>query len=355
MLRPRPVLVRPLISALLGLAFCVWAGLGNDINFCVTAGCTLYQDTSVAGISMWWIGGSVFALLAVLAVVGAGGLRLFCSALALLGDIVLLLLLALTAPCVMCLVAAVFFATTYRGFRLMARSAAALGRPALHSGRSVLIGLWSLLFIVNIGAAVRSQSGVWPMLGDAADASVHLYFSPSCPSCREAVENLSGRVDVAFYPVAEGAADVFKTQNMLEQLDKGLNMAEALAAAQSVAVPDSFWSKIEPDLWLLRLRLLRNKAHIFTSGSDKVPFVEYRGLPASLAKQSRSRPATASSALPQGQGLGATSVQQTDMPPAQSGSQETVPALPSMPLDDKLPAELDPLTTGNCPGNKPCN
>ena len=337
MFRARPVLVQPLLMALLGLAFCVWSAFGNDINFCVTAGCTLYQDTTVGGISMWWFGAGAFGLLGTFALAGAVGLGRFCSALALLGDICLLALLAATAPCLLCLIAAIFFALTYRAFRRSVQPQAGLGRPAGNIAPSILLVVWTLLFIVNAGSVVRSQNDVWPLLDDETDAAVHLYFSPSCPSCREAVEALSGRVDVAFYPLAEGEIDVHKTQAMENLLGKGMSMAEALADVQNVAVPEGLWDKIRPELWFLRLRLLRNKAHVFGAGSSKVPFVEFRGLPASLVKQATPR---------------------NDRPEASSRPQ-SVPALPEAPsgtpLDDKLPVELAPLTSGHCSGNRPCN
>lgn len=332
MIRQHPVLSQALVMALLGLLFCVWTALGNDVNFCITAGCTLYQDVTLGGISLWWIGSGVFALLGLLAVLGASGLGFLCSGLALLGDICLLSLLAITAPCVLCLVVAIFFALCYRAFRQAERSPAALGRPASHSGRSLLLTLWSILFIVNIGAVVHLQVGTWPILGEAEDASVHLYFSPSCPSCREAVQKLSGNVDVAFYPVAEGEADVHKTLDIGKGLDKGLSMAEALEQSQGSAISEGLWAKISPDKWLLRLRLLRNKAHVFMAGSSKVPFMEYRGLPSALAGQDKTR--------------------KEPVPPK---SLPVPPVNPASPLDDKLPSELAPLTSGNCPGNKPCN
>ena len=33
-----------LAAALLGMLFCIWTALGNEVAFCVTAGCSLYQD-----------------------------------------------------------------------------------------------------------------------------------------------------------------------------------------------------------------------------------------------------------------------------------------------------------------------
>lgn len=117
MKRSREILTGSLCVTLLAAAFCVWSAFGNDVNFCVTAGCSLYQDFTVGGVSLWWLGTGTFALLALLALLGAAAAGRLLAGLALLGDICLLLLMALTAPCVSCLVVAVFFALSYLGFR----------------------------------------------------------------------------------------------------------------------------------------------------------------------------------------------------------------------------------------------
>ena len=60
-----------LAAALLGMLFCIWTALGNEVAFCVTAGCSLYQDLVIGGLSMWWIGTAAFGVLACLALLGA--------------------------------------------------------------------------------------------------------------------------------------------------------------------------------------------------------------------------------------------------------------------------------------------
>ena len=122
----------------------------------MTAGCSLYQDFTVGGVSLWWLGTGTFALLALLALLGAAAAGRLLAGLALLGDICLLLLMALTAPCVSCLVVAVFFVLSYLGFR-QAEPAQARGRDS-HGRRSVLLWIWVLLFTVNVGAVARSQT-----------------------------------------------------------------------------------------------------------------------------------------------------------------------------------------------------
>ena len=55
--RPRQTLPGLLCLAVLASAFWIWSALGNEVNICVTSGCVLFQDTSVAGVSLWWFGG----------------------------------------------------------------------------------------------------------------------------------------------------------------------------------------------------------------------------------------------------------------------------------------------------------
>lgn len=336
--RPRDILGGALCIALLAAAFCIWSAFGNDVSFCVTAGCSLYQDFTLGGISLWWAGCGAFALLALLALLGAASLGRTIAGLALLGDAALLLLMALTAPCVSCLVVAVFFALSYMSFR-HAEARTGRGRGS-RSRRSLLLWVWAALFIVNVGAVARSQAALWPITENGDEASVRMFFSPSCPSCREGVALLSGHVDVAFYPLAENDNDIYKVAEMRRLLDTGMNLAEALAQSQEVARPSGFaaWS---PDLLWLRFRMLRNKAHVFSSGAQTVPFFEYHGLPSMLVKQSKnasSRSRTTPPASPA-----------PALPPITDPSS----AVPSQP-DDDAALPLDPQVAGQCGGPAPC-
>lgn len=311
--------------AVLAAAFCIWSAFGNEVNICVTSGCALFQDTSVAGISLWWAGGVVFTLLAAAALMGAAQLGLVLSGLALLGDICLLLLMAVTAPCVSCLIVACFFAMIYAGFRQAAQRSRS-GGTADKSGRSLLLVLWSLLFIVNAGTALRTQADVWAITDNGNEATVRMFFSPSCPSCQEGIALLSGHVDVAFYPLAENEADIHTVAHMLRLMDNGASLAEALTKAKDVAAPATGMAATAPDMLLLRLRMLRNKAHVFMAGSQTVPFFEYHGLPAMLKKNTK----------PQ---AGQASLPQVPTPPPATGRAD-------------LP--LDPQVAGQCSGATPC-
>lgn len=276
----------PFCLGLLAAAFCVWSALGNDVNFCVTTGCTLYQDTALFGFSLWWYGAAAFGMLSLLALLGLGGAGRWLAALCLFLDLFFLALMAMTAPCVSCLAAAFFFAAEYYLFRRGTQDRAR--KPDSPQRRSVLLLIWMALFVINLGAVARSQLDVWPILDESGDAKTRMFFSPSCAHCIEGIDALSGRVDVAFYPVAENDDDVRKVAKMLALLDEGLSIAEALEQAQT-AGQATFAELASPEWLLLRFRLLRNKAHIFAANSRGVPFFEERGLPQGLRREVRER------------------------------------------------------------------
>ncbi|MDR0816297.1 MAG: hypothetical protein LBN28_02735 [Desulfovibrio sp.] len=322
--RPREVLTGSLSIALLAAAFCIWSIFGNDINFCVTTGCSLYQDFTLNGISLWLVGTGVFAVLALLSLVGAASLGRAVAGIALTGDICLLLLMALTAPCVSCLITALFFAASYMSFRHAEKRVVSISNPRRR--RSLLLWVWALLFTINISAVVRAQIGIWPIIPADDEVTTRLFFSPACSSCQEAVTMLSGHVDVAFYPIGENDADIYKIAQMRELLDTGMNLAEALARSQEVQAPHGFPS-FSPDMLRLRFRMLRNKAHIFSAGAQSVPFFEYQGMPAALLMQKKQT----GTLTPRGRGQDNLS---------RDGSDETLP--------------LDSSSKERCGANTPC-
>ncbi|MDR0239881.1 MAG: hypothetical protein LBI88_06595 [Deltaproteobacteria bacterium] len=259
------------LLSLLGAAFTSWSAWGNAIDLCFTAGCTIYQDTTIAGISVWWIGTAGFGLLALLAVVGRPGLALFVSAVALLLDCLLLLLLAVTSPCVACVITGIFFALTYAAFR---NAAADLKRPP---SRSRLLLFWSFLLVANLLNVVRSEMGTWAMK-EAADPNIKFYFSPTCPACQEGIRAFSGRTDVSFYAVSKNEQETLLIAAMKHAVQRGASMAEALRRAPEAPVPTGA-SLYVPDMLLLRFALLRNKSYALNAGGGVLPLVEYLGLP----------------------------------------------------------------------------
>lgn len=315
-----------LLPALFGLAFCIWTALGNDVNICVTTGCTLYADFTIAHISLWWFGAAAFTILSACAILGQSLVGMRLAALFLLGDICLLVLMAFTAPCVSCLVAALLFALTYLFFR---RHNALASNQGVQR-KSVLLWIWLLFFVINVGQVARSQVDVWPILDESGEAKTRMFFSPLCRYCIEGIDALSGNVDVAFYPVAESEADIARIYKMQDYLDEGASMAEALSQSRD-AVFENFWQGWTPAVMIMRFRLLGNKAHIFAQGSQGVPFFERKGLPPDIAAKGARFAPSGQLNLP--------------APPAPS---VTVPAG----TDHNMPPEL--LGTGQCGAGEPC-
>lgn len=337
MTKSHAIFAAPLLLALLGLAFCIWSALGNDVNFCVTTGCTLYQDSGIGGISLWWFGACAFACLALCALLGQAAVGRWLGALFLLGDVCLLLLMSVTAPCISCLVAALFFAICYFLFRR--QHLAVLQRPGQPPvfRRSALILVWTVLYIVNLGQVVRSQFDVWPMLNESGQPSVRIFFSPTCPHCIQAVEALSGNVNVAWYPLADHPGDTARISRMMTLIEEGLSMDEAVSQSYDAEF-SSLWQAIRPDIMLLRFRMLCNKAHVFMQGSQGVPFLEYKGLPPGLAARAEEKRKAASV--------------MNEEPPTPVNEPDTPASAPGLSADPSLPGEL--IHGGQCGPGVPC-
>ncbi len=271
--------LKPMLPSFLGMLFCLWSARGNDVNFCATAGCSLYQDATVAGLSLWWYGAGGFALLALLALAAPKKLGQFVSACALLADTALLMLLAATAPCVNCLAVGALFALTYRSFRRLS--------PEKSSRISLLLSLWLIFFTINLWAVVKSAMGPWPVYGDPKEATIHIYFSPSCPHCRDVVSFYSGNLQAVFYPVTDKAGDIGKILTMQKAIHDGSNIEKALSLTSDKTSAQETWSP--SDSLLTSFRCLLNKAHIFLAGSSGIPFIEYRGMPSIVARELKRR------------------------------------------------------------------
>lgn len=322
------IMPAPLFVALLGVAFCAWSASGNALNLCVTTGCALFQDLTVGGISMWWIGVAGFGVLALLAVSGRPALGLLGAGFALVLDCLLLVLMLLTAPCAGCLVAGLLFALTYAAFRQYAAP-----RRQARMGRSLLLATWTVLCIINIAGIARSELGTWPLYG-SEDSSMRLYFSPSCSACREAIAILSGKANVVFYPVNEYDHDVTTIALMEQALARGATMQAALTSALAVERPTNEVSDYSLSMLALRFRLLCNKARVFAAGGQ-LPYFEFKGLPAAFTDKSA-----------------AASRSRSQTPAASSSSQS--PSAGGASTDYSLP--IDTGVAGSCggPNAAPC-
>ena len=286
----------PLVAAavsLAGLLFCLWVFFTGGEALCLTDGCTLFQDFRLAGISLWQAGAFLFAVLLILSLLRRTREAFLCASLALAVDTVLLCVMIFTAPCVNCLIVGSAIALSFLAFRNEAL-------PPKRE-RSALIAAWLILLIVNAGGVLRDLAGPWSPMPAREDTSVHIYFSPSCSACRTLLSQAEEMKDTAWYPVPEDTRDIWVISAMQEQLEKGLPLMKAVEEAQKAVPAEPAFEEdkslrfglLRPDMLLLQLRLWRNHAHVLGAGSNRLPFLEFQGLPSFLTgpRASSSSPA----------------------------------------------------------------
>lgn len=288
----------PFFLALAGILFSLWNLWGDASALCVTEGCALFSDFSLAGISMWWLGVAGFSVLLLVAIPGFSGLGVALAGLGVALDCLLLVIMLVTAPCFSCLLIGLLLAFTFAAFRWAFRQEQHLRGPA---SLSPLLVVWTLLFVVNGGGVVRDAASPWALAGPsgqtgtAAPAAVHIYFSPSCSACLTLARSYdAARVGAAvWYPVAENGRDLLIIDDMSHRMDEGAPLGQALDAALAAApaqVPT--FALARPGMLWLQLRLWRNSAHVLNAGSPRLPFVEIHGLPAGLTSAPSTAPAS---------------------------------------------------------------
>lgn len=258
----------------LGTLFCVLNGLGMEIA-CLTTGCSVYADYSFLGLSFYVWGAMAFGA----AVVAAGldrlrpGLYVAWSALLVVADVGFLAWQTVFMPCSSCLVVAALLAL---GLLSGLAHPAAPGALRLRRGARIVLGAWLLLFVIDATDAVREQFRPWPIHGDPETAQYEIWFSLTCPNCRETLQTILYTPEMAdlvvLYPVAKDDSDVDK----FDLLYCGLNADVALDDAL-----DRSWEAEECDAedvdltrgeqLMLRLRLAWNKALLVRKGHTAVP------------------------------------------------------------------------------------
>lgn len=316
--------------ALVGVAYTVAAAQGMADSVCVTAGCELYKDTKLFGYSLWWFGTAGFTLVGLLALLGRIGLARFAAGVGLLIDVGLLGLLALTAPCISCLVA---------GFLLLLLFFV-LATPMGMAGRVIVIA-WLLVFSPNIIGAMKSVTDPWPIYGEG-NASIRLYFSPTCPACLlSANEALAVYPEnSALFPLAKSDSDARMITALVRHLADGNPMPKDLGAFFANTPPEAS-PEPGPDL---RWKLFRNELAFSSLGAEQVPFLMMSGRPGSLPsaepKPDPGRPGFPSQ--PDRPGLS------RDLPPGMT------PAQPSIPSPIFPQSQGSPTFSGCNPSEEPC-
>ncbi len=283
------------LLALLGAGYCALQSGYFGESFCPSSGCRLFRDVSVAGVSLWWVGVAAFALISLCCLWRRPGLAFFLVSAGLVADSLLLAVMLGIAPCLSCLGAALFLGLL---FLLLRR--APQGWFKGQARPSILFMVWLVLFLANGAAAVNERVSIWVISG-AEHGERRVYFSPSCPACKDAVAAFAG--SAAFVPVMKDESDFAAILRLERGLRNGRSLREAFTASLSGPEPDISFARG----LILRLRLLRNKADVLRLGFDTLPLIMVNGLPQSLRSEVQAPPRSASRPSP------AASV--SDLPP----------------------------------------
>lgn len=258
-----------IVLALLGALLCAVSALDYTATFCTTAGCALFKGTSIAGLSLYWIGAAGFFVLAVLYSVGK---RLplmqraadWCLAGALVFDGVLLGVLAVTVPCMICLVVAALLGVT------------ALAAWPAGSRWRWLLTVWAMCFAAGVAGVGRDA--VSPVaIAEPPSPALRLYVSPTCPECRTVVLRLLARKDLldqtAVYPIAKTAEDERRLLALQAGRREGTPLPELLRTLVADAdAPEVVTSRAERfQVWMMSMR---NKIAVLHAGSQTVPYLQ---------------------------------------------------------------------------------
>lgn len=254
-----------LYPALLGLALCLLNAAGVGL-FCLTSGCALYSGYSLFGFSFYVYGAVGFGVISLLAVVASRrasvvpwlGVTLFVG---LLLDLLFLGWQLLFWPCSSCLVVALLLGGAAAGFW---RSYPQWCRLSF----KVVFFSW-LVLLIPVTVAVGKEVFLAPwVIHGPTDASIRVFFSPTCPACSKEVNKLlqSSNVDrIAFYPIAKNDRDLRLIATLQHQ-----------GITQSADLERLFTAELEettnPPL-NLRWHLARNKMALARYGAQTIPFI----------------------------------------------------------------------------------
>ncbi len=276
-----------LLVSLAGLVYCLTALTERGSQaLCITSGCNLFKQVTIFGFSPWWFGAGAFLLIALLSLqsrrVLAFGAAMFFLAL----DTVFLGAMLFSAPCVSCLGAGLLFFLAVLALRVKPDFMHKTASPSRASG--VVFFIWGVLFCANAATAFNELVPL-KSLENPANSSFTVYFSPTCPACREAVLALGGKA--AFYAVSKEAGDLLKIARLEDMLAEGMDLKTALPAMLAEAEGPGWlnYHISTKRALLLEWQLLRNKARLAHGGFTALPVVQSNGFPRALSGGSSAR------------------------------------------------------------------
>ncbi|MBI5591187.1 MAG: hypothetical protein HY881_11965 [Deltaproteobacteria bacterium] len=246
-----------------GLCFCLLSAFRMTDVLCITQGCSVYEDFSVFGISPYWFGAAAFLMLLCFAVAWRGRYLTMVAALFLMLDSVFLATQILFWPCMKCLIVAVLFGAVMAAAMIQEKK----------TWMKWVMAIWFVLFFVDMAAVAKESISPWPVYGYDA-APVHLYFSPTCPSCRGMIDALLAKTDaptqIALYPISKNSEDTGKIMFLEKQLKNGMALKEAMALCMQVKDLNMTYNMA---YWRTILNTFKNLSALSRMGVTHVPFL----------------------------------------------------------------------------------
>jgi len=264
----------PLFISLSGFIYCLASIFGVTETICHTTGCQVYKGYSFLGFSFYTWGALAFALCAFFLIFRkklnqffSFDIYSFFLTFCLLGEVGLLAYQAIYLPCFSCLVVGLLWGIL---FILDLK----WKREDNFDSKKILVGIWGLLFFTVATSAIKDIITPWPIYGKP-DAPIKIFFSPTCPACKKAVQEIleKGLIDknkIALFPVAKNEEDkdrICLLQCSLQNKDLPLALNKCW---QPKCTP------ISVGLWnILRLNfnLFRNRLALAKMGIDRIPVI----------------------------------------------------------------------------------
>jgi len=248
-----------------GLFFCLLSVFRMTDVLCVTQGCSVYEELSIFGVSLYGFGSTAFFMLLCFAIARQGRYLLMASACFLMLDSVFLTIQILLWPCMKCLIVAALFGAVMAAAMIRERK----------TWMNWVMSVWFLLFFADVAAIAKESVSPWPVFGSDA-APVHLYFSPTCISCQEMIDALMAKTDVptqiALYPISKNSEDTGKIMFLEKQLKNGATLKEAMALYQEVEEVNTN----DPAYLRTILNTFKNMLALSRMGVTHVPFLVAR-------------------------------------------------------------------------------
>ncbi len=254
------------LCSLTGLVFCLANAMGTDL-LCITESCKIYHGYTFLGMNLYVLGALGFTAILLLLVLPprfpVGQLLRIVIPAGLFIEILLLGYQFIFWPCSSCLVAALLFGL-----------AVAMGILTFSELQNVpvytLTTLWLVFFILGtLNTAKEIAFKPWSMW--AGDASVQVYFSPTCHRCEEVVTNILDKYEhnegIAFYPVAKDDEDLRRMARALPLLKAAGQEKEAIRTLFQPTDPSANSDLSFRD----RFRLWCNKIQLARMGLSNVP------------------------------------------------------------------------------------